>query len=346
CSSGMMPPAKNGISTGRSAKSKAFPGRKFVSSAPARFLKFRSRGISTDEAVLSFVAAARGNPPSHSGLRAAKVAYQQQLLLECFDFKSLRHRLQFLVRLLKGNEGLVEVSGVSDMGRLQEMAERDIFSVGEKFKRQLRTLFKQEVLPESDAHILDRIGKASNWFQNKFSLILRDVVQNLRAETDNRELGKQIGNALNYFKQETVAKLAGIESCENEFSPSQYLHALSNAEIDFSPEKERKSQVPDYGESDMEHAELFHQLKQWRSRKAKEQNVAHFQILHQRVLIQIAISLPDNGMDLEKIKGVGKKTLEKYGEELLEMVMTYRKKHGIKRVLLPEVKSVAAGKNR
>lgn len=303
-----------------------------------------SRGISTDGAVLSFVEAARGNPPSHSGLRDAKVAYQRQLLLECFDFKSLRHRLRYLLRLLKGNEGLVQVSGVSDMGRLQEMAEKAIFSVGEKFKRQLRTLLKQEVLPESDAHILDRIGKASNWFQDKFSLILRDVVQNLYVETDNKELGKQIGNALNYFRQETVVKLAGIASCENGFSPSQYLHALSNAEIDFSPEKERKSQVPDYGESDIEHGELFHQLKQWRSRKAKEQNVAHFQILHQRVLIQIAVGLPDNGMDLEKIKGVGKKTLEKYGEELLELVMTYRKKHGIKRVMLPEVKKAAVEK--
>jgi len=294
-----------------------------------------SRGISPDGAVLSFVETARGNPPSDHGLRASKMDYQQQLLLDCFDFQSLRHRLRYLVRLIKGNEGVVHVSGVSNMGQLLEMAEKDIFGVGEKFKRQLRTLFKKEVLPESDSHILERIGKASNWFQDKFSLILRDVVQNFRVETDNRELGKQIGNALNYLKQEIVVKLAGIKSCENGFSPSQYLRALSNAEIDFSPGKERKPQAPEYRESDIEHAELFRQLKQWRTRKAKELSVALFQILHQRVLIQIVVHLPATERDLIKIKGIGKKTLEKYGKEILALVTAYREKHGIDEVVLP-----------
>ena len=55
-------------------------------------------------------------------------------------------------------------------------------------------------------------------------------------------------------------------------------------------------------------------------------------------MIQIAVSLPDNGKDLKKIKGVGKKTFEKYGEELLALVAAYRKKHGIDNVILPEFK--------
>ncbi|MCP4578973.1 MAG: AAA family ATPase [Deltaproteobacteria bacterium] len=302
-----------------------------------------SRGIGIDAAVLSFVKAAQGNPPSESGLRAAKIDYQQQLLLDCFDFKSLRNRLNYLVRILLGNADLVQVSGVSDMGRLQETAGKDIFGVGEKFKRQLKTLFTEEALPESDDFILERIGKASKWFQEKFSLIFDDLVRNLQVETDNKEMGKQIGNTLNHLKQEIVVKLAAIKSCENGFSPSLYLRAVSKAEIDFSPENERRVQTPDYGESDIEHPELFQQLKGWRSRKAKELDLPHFQILHQRVLIQIAVNLPDNRKGLIKIKGVGKKTLEKYGEELLALVTAYRKKHGIESVALPEVKDVQAG---
>ena len=288
-----------------------------------------SRGIATDAAVLSFVETARQNPPSENGLRAAKIEYQQKLLLDCFDFQSLGNRLNYFVRLLSGNAGLVQVSGVSDMGRLREMAENDILVVSEKFKRQLRTLFKEDALPESDAHILERIGKASGWFQEKFSLIFDGFVQNFQAETDNKEIGKQIGNTLNYLKQEIVVKLAGVKSCEKGFSPYEYQRAVSKAEIDFLPGNARKPQTPDYGESDIEHPELFQQLKEWRSRKAKELGIALFQILHQRVLIQIVIHLPDNRRDLKKIKGVGKKTLQKYGEDLLALVMAYRKKHGI-----------------
>ena len=61
---------------------------------------------------------------------------------------------------------------------------------------------------------------------------------------------------------------------------------------------------------------------------AKEQGLAQFQILHQQVLIQIVVSLPDNRRDLKKIKGVGKKTLEKYGKDIQALVAGYRKKHG------------------
>ena len=287
-----------------------------------------SRGIDTDAAVLSFLEAGRQNPPSEDVLRSGKIGYQQQLLLDCFDFETLRNRLNYLVRILMGNVDLVQVSGVSDMARLQEMAGKNIFVVSENFKQQLRTLFKEDVPPESDVYILERIGKASKWFQEKFSLMFDDFVRNFQAETDNKELGKQIGNTLNQLKQEIVVKLAGIKSCKNGFSPPHYLRAVSKAEIDFSPENGRRPQKPDYGESDIEHPELFQQLKAWRSRKATEQDAAQFQILHQRVLIQIAVNLPDNGRGLKKIKGVGKKTFEKYGKELLALVAAYRKKQG------------------
>lgn len=97
--------------------------------------------------------------------------------------------------------------------------------------------FVQQSLPESDAYILERIGKASEWFQDKFSLIFDDLSQKFQMETDNKELGKKIDNALNNLKQEILAKLARIKSCERGFSPLHYLRSISKAEVAFSPEK-------------------------------------------------------------------------------------------------------------
>jgi superfamily II DNA helicase RecQ len=159
-------------------------------------------------------------------------------------------------------------------------------------------------------------------------LIFDDLVQKFRMETDNKELGKKIGNALNNLKQEILVKLAGIKSCQKGFSPAHYLRSISKAEVDFNPEKVKKSQAPDYSESDIEHPALFRHLKDWRSRMAKEHGLPHHQILHQRVLIQIVVNLPGNRTDLKKIRGVGKKTFEKYGDDLLALVAGYRKKHG------------------
>jgi hypothetical protein len=315
------------------SRCKTFEGMVLTSAIP-------SQGIETDQAVLGFDETTRQNPPSQTRLVAAKIRYQQDLLLECFDFQLLNNRLGYLARLLLGNAKRVHISGLGDIGQVQQMARENIFRVSEKFKNQLRTVFTDDSLPDSNAHVLERIGKASAWFQDKFHWIFDDLVQKLHVETDNKELGKKIGNALNNLKKEIAVKSACILCCENGFSPSNYLRAISMAEIEFAPEKTKKSQAPGYGESDIEHAALFQDLKDWRSRKAREGGLAHFQVLHQRVLIQVVVCLPDNMTDLKKIKGIGRKTLEKYGEDLVAMVSAYRKQHGINKVILPTVKDV------
>ncbi len=300
-----------------------------------------SRGIKTDEAIMSFDENNQQNPPSESRLQAAKISYQQQLLLDCFDFSILRNRLNYLTRLLLGNARVVQVLGVEDIRQLEQKAVKDIFVVSKNFKRQLRTIFADGGLPESDAVILERISKASAWFQEKFTSIFEELVQKLHVETDNTELRKKIGDALGNLKQEIAVKVSGVECCEKGFSPSRFLRAVSGAAIDFTPEKEKKCLPPEYTESDIAHPELFQTLKDWRSSKAREEEVANFQILHQRVLILIVVCLPDNTADLRKINGVGKKTIEKYGEELVQLVSAYRKKHGIKEVVLPEPKKLS-----
>jgi len=299
-----------------------------------------SRGVETDEAIMCFDENAHQNPPSESRLQADKISYQQQLLLDCFDFSLLRNNLNYLVRLLTGNAGVVQVSGIEDIRQLEKKAAKDIFFVSEKFKGQLCTIFTDGGLPESDAVILERISKASIWFQEKFTEIFEESVPKLHVETDNTELRKKIGNALSNLKKEIAVKVSGIQCCEKGFSPSSLLRAVSVAEIDVTTKKAKKRRPPAYTESDVAHPELFQALKDWRSRKAKEEEVAHFQVLHQRILIQIVVCLPDNIADLKKINGVGKKTIEKYGEELVELVLAYRKKYGIDKVLLLEVKKL------
>ena len=290
------------------------------------------RGLQPDREIMRFDENASQHLPTASQLQAARISYQQQILLACFDFQQLRSHLNYLVRMLLGNSRVVQVSGVGDIRQLMEMAEKDIFRVSENFKGQLQAIFANGNLPASDALVLERIGKASIWFQEKAAVILGSSVQKLHVETDNTDLRKKIGNALNHLKKEIAVKMAGVKCCERNFSPSGYLRAVSAAEMDFAPEKVKKQRVPDCTEADIDHPELFQILKDWRARKAGEKAIPHFQVLHQRVLIQIVVDLPDNVVDLAKIKGVGKKTIEKYGEELVKLVSAYHKKNGIGQV--------------
>ena len=57
--------------------------------------------------------------------------------------------------------------------------------------------------------------------------------------------------------------------------------------------------------------------------------LAHFQVMHQKTLLQIAIHQPDTLPALKKIKGIGNRLAELYGRELMAMVTDYRREHGI-----------------
>ena len=297
------------------------------------------KGVKTDRAVLRFDDHGRRNPPSEEMLHAAKISYQQKLLYECFDFTLLSKRLGFLVHLLTRNGNVIQLSGTGDMVLVEQQAVESIFTVGENFRNQLWTIFEDRSLPESDKHILERLNKASSWFQEKISAIFDESVQTLHFETDNKELRKKINNVLNNCRKEIGIRTAGIQCCENEFSPNDYLRAVSAAEIDFKPSKVKKLQTPVYTESDIDHPELFETLRTWRTAKATELDVARFQVLYQRVLIQIVVCLPGSLKELQAIPGVGKKTIENYGKDIVSHVSAYRKKEGIKAVFLPEKKA-------
>lgn len=297
-----------------------------------------ARGVDTDRAVLRFDENGRQNPPSRETLHEAKINYQQKLLYECFDFGLLAKRLGYLVHLLSRNARVVQVSGAPDMVSVEEQARESIFAVSDNFRNQLYSVFEARELPEIDAHTLERLRKASCWFQEKFSAIFDSSVQSLQFETDNKELRKKIQNVLDNCRREIAVKRSGILSCEKGFSPAQYLHAVAEAEIDFQPTKVKKKQSPAYSESDIEHPALFETLREWRTSMATELDVPRFQIMHQRVLVQIVVCLPETLKELLAIPGVGKKTIENYGKEIVAHVVAYRKKNGIEAVSLPTPK--------
>ncbi|MEA2059761.1 MAG: HRDC domain-containing protein [Thermodesulfobacteriota bacterium] len=134
---------------------------------------------------------------------------------------------------------------------------------------------------------------------------------------------------LNNLKKNIMVKRAAVKSLENGFSSTKLLKAMAKAELDFQPDKGKKEQVSGYTEADIDHPELFTTLRQWRAQKAEELAVPHFQVMHQRVLIQIAVTLPDSLETLGKISGVGKKTIERYGRELVETVSLYCRENNI-----------------
>ena len=61
-------------------------------------------------------------------------------------------------------------------------------------------------------------------------------------------------------------------------------------------------------------------LKEWRSEKAKEQNLPSYFIATNKELMSVAKYKPARKEELLDIKGFGKHKIENYGEEILEIL--------------------------
>ena len=149
-------------------------------------------------------------------------------------------------------------------------------------------------------------------------------------ETDNHQLDHQIEAILEQITTEIAAALATLEACAEGYEPSDILRARAKATNPAT--KGRARRRPDVVSGDVEYdpqGTLLERLLHWRTEQARrEEDCPPYRVLRQKVAVQIARQLPTSQSALKKIHGVGKRTVEKYGTDLLELVDTYCRELG------------------
>lgn len=291
--------------------------------------------VKTDTTVAQFVGEAGRNPPTQEQLTGARIRYQQQLLLECFDFQPLAFSLKNLCKQVRDNGNLIHSTAIEPMEAVEKRFTGEISIVADKFKRQLQSLFEHDTVPEDDPHLQERVQKASRYFTDKLHPVLIPWATRFGFEADNKDIRKQINKTLESLRHQLAVKNAALQSCYDGFATGAYLNTLAHAEIEFGSQPPGKKQPDDVSTPDVQHPQLLQALKAWRTKQAAEEQVEHYRILHQRILMQIATLLPDTQHALRQIKGVGKATVEKYGAQITAIVSDYCHEHAIESQQLP-----------
>ena len=214
-----------------------------------------AKTMKTDGIVLRFAERAQENPPDRAQLEKAKILYQQRLLLECFDFQQLRSLTRRLDSLLLGNKDLLHLTGMQHIGEVQQRCEESIYRVGDSFQRQLSGLFQKSGVPADEPLILERLSKASIYFEEKITALLGPYLGDVEVESDNKELRKKARNTLQWLQEEISVRLAAVLCCRDGFSPSRYFKAVSAASL--AEQKTGKKKAVTFAESDITHPELF-----------------------------------------------------------------------------------------
>jgi len=290
------------------------------------------RVIMTDGRVSHYVGEATRHPPTRDQLNQARIAYQQRLLHECWDFDDLGARLRRLLGLLRGNERVVDARGTDAMDGLQRQTMEEVVGVGVKFRRQLQSLYQDNLAPEDDDRVQERVRKACAYFAPKLDEGLRPWLDGFAVQTDNKALRKQLRDAVAELRKALAVKTACIEGCQAGFSAAAYLNAVAKARIDAESSASRVEAERDAAADEADGPDLLATLRRWRAHKADEEErdgITRYRILTRAVLRRIAETLPGSRDALLAVSGIGTHTVERYGDEILAMVADHCRRSGI-----------------
>jgi GTPase SAR1 family protein len=290
--------------------------------------RINKHSIIDDQAISDFVLESEKNQPGQKQLAESRKAYQLMLLTELFDFNSLKRNLNYCLKVVNEHQGSI-------LGNPQEMLENilagiktDLIEVSEKFHPQVNGLLNEEIDAETNILLQERVKKASEYFSVKLEAAMKDILDGYSVETDNKTVRKSVSEAIERLRKEGVTKLACLKAVRSGFEISKYLNTKSKLAVDIPSVKSHSKPVEDTS-GIIKHPALFRRLKEWRNNKARETALPHYMILPQKTMVTLAGFMPQSLKALRQIKGMGTKKSDKFGEELLEIIVSYCKKENI-----------------
>jgi hypothetical protein len=291
--------------------------------------QINQRSIIDDPAISDFIHNTIQNQPSEKQLADSKKAYQQLLLTELFDFTPLSRSFNYLLKIIHEHHDII-------LGDPQVMLENaltcikaDLIEVSEKFRPQMNSLLRGEIDAESNTLLQERVKKASEFFSIKLEAALKGLLAGFSVETDNKTVRKSVSDALERLRKEGITKLACLNTVRSGFTIGKYLDAKAKSAIDIPAVKTHSAKSLEDTSGVIKHPALFRELKDWRNTKAIEMKLPHYMILPQKTMVTLVNFIPQSLPALNLIKGMGKKKSEKFGEELLNIIISYCEKEKI-----------------
>ncbi|MBU1183288.1 MAG: AAA family ATPase [Proteobacteria bacterium] len=282
------------------------------------------QSVKSDNTVKHFTRQIEENPPGEEQLEVMKNAYQQSLIIELFDFLPLQQRLGYLLKLLQEHVLRIDARLIGVFKQMDHTLKTEIAGVSNKFMRQVHTLISENQDLENNMPLQVRIKKACLYFAPRIETGILQVLLESEIETDNKTVRKSLHEALERFRAEVFIKKECLKACEQGFRLAAFLKTRATAAISQPIEKKTAKTAEQSVAS--AHPEFYALLKSWRDKTAESLDLPGHRLLPWRTMREIADKLPATRQALLNIKGIGEKKVKRFGGEILEMTMTFRKK--------------------
>jgi len=283
-----------------------------------------SQCLRTDFRISSFNLEIQKNQPGDELLTESKLAFQQQLLFELFDFQPLLMRTGYCTRLMTEHRESIHNILKENLEQMNLAVKNDLYGVSEKFKAQLHHLLAENRDVETNTNLQDRVGKACHYFADKLDQIVVCKLKVVDIEIDNKAVKKSVNDAIHKLSEDSHLKLACLNGCKNGFSVKLYMEIRAKSAIEPAEKVHQYKSSTLASEGLMPNPGLYATLKSWRNQKADDLNLDAYLILPQKTLLELITHLPSSIAELKRVKGFGAKKVTQFGKEILPLIIHYR----------------------
>ncbi|KAA6314094.1 hypothetical protein EZS27_035238, partial [termite gut metagenome] len=298
--------------------------------------------IICDSTIKEFDREIEQRSPDEQQLRELQRSYFLELLSDQFDFHALEQRLSQVVRIMDEHlyrlypQLLIRYKEASDTFKTK------ISKVADTFNTQYSGMVMSTEDYANDPTLNSRITAGAHYFRQETEALFSPLLDETRIGTDNKEIKKKFTEAFTHLKEMMYVKNGTLALTEKVgFSVSAYLknktRLMLSAEDSQMERKERSNhssrQEKAKVSSDILHPVLYSELIEWRNAEANVRGASMpvYTVIQQKALLGIVNLLPQDASELLHIPYIGKQTVEKYGEKLLDIVNQYVEKAKITR---------------
>ncbi len=285
--------------------------------------KISSNAIINDAKVGSFNKSVEENHPDESVLIESEKQFQLNLISELFDYQQFLYPTTRLIDIFYKNRTSIKGDVIEHLQIIKDNGIVALMKVANGFKIQLKTVSEAAILPENSSLIQERFTKAVDYFLTQ---TIKNIVQPLSKisfSSDNKAVKKDFDKQFDALQEVLTEKVFALKKMTEGFTTKTYLQVRANAVLQ-NVEKPKKKKV-----ASKRDPIIALKLRELRDDIAKAENIPHFQIFTQETLYLLCDELPRTEKELLKIKGMGKIRVQKYGEEILELINSYCQENGI-----------------
>lgn len=298
-----------------------------------------SGAIICDNTVERYTSGIERRTPSGDNIGEWEKRYFHQLLSELFGFSQVSQCFEDVQRLLVEHFHRLYPQTLERFNALSPVLQEKITDVSQRFANQYTRLVSEQTDFASSTLLQQRLMQGATYFAQEL-LPFVELAQGLSLPTDNKTLKKRVDETTDKFRQAVSLKHSLLEHVkEHGFQTGDYLKRKAILALEAEEEetsapakkgakksKETKLEVPE----DILYPNLYKHITTWRGKKAKEAGLPAYCILQQKAVLGIVNLLPDTPKALQRIPYLGKVSIEKYGDELLEIICRYMKDNELK----------------